>query len=127
MEQKDLESKLGKETLEALDKRYIRVSDNHLHDRNETNSIIAKKQKIADFYKSLDDEERLMLGVIMDLPEPNEEAVNFTRTFNSKENLYKDFEDLAEAKFEKIASRINNKVFERMGTAILRDSPFNIW
>lgn len=127
MEQKDLESKLGKETLEALDKRYIRVSDNHLHDRNETNSIIAKKKKIADFYKSLDDEERLMLGVIMDLPEPNEEAVNFTRTFTSKENLYKDFEDLAEAKFEKIASRINNKVFERMGTAILRDSPFNIW
>lgn len=127
MEQKDLESKLGKETLEALDKRYIRVSDNHLHDRNETNSIIAKKQKIADFYKSLDDEERLMLGVIMDLPEPNEEAVNFTRTFTSKENLYKDFEDLAEAKFEKIASRINNKVFERMGTAILRDSPFHIW
>ena len=124
MEQKDLESKLGKETLEALDKRYIRVSDNHLHDRNETNSIIAKKKKIADFYKSLDDEERLMLGVIMDLPEPNEEAVNFTRTFTSKENKCKDFEDLVEAKFEKIASRINNKVFGRMGIAILRDRPF---
>ena len=94
MEQKDLESKLGKETLEALDKRYIRVSDNHLHDRNETNSIIAKKQKIADFYKSLDDEEKLLLGTIMDFPEINGSMLGFMRNFPLKENRCNDFDEL---------------------------------
>ena len=127
MEQKDLESKLGKETLEALDKRYIRVSDNHLHDRNETNSIIAKKQKIADLYKSLDDEEKLLLGTIMDLPGINGSTLGFMRTFASNENECKDFKDLVDAKFKKISSKITSKIYEKIEPTIVRDSPFHIW
>lgn len=121
-----LEMILGKETLEALDKRYIRVSDNH-HDVDKTNPIIAKKQKIADFYNSIDDEEKMLLGVVFDLPEINGETVNTMRTLASKVNPCKDFEELVDARFKKIASRITSNILEKERKDIQRNSPFQNW
>ena len=107
--EKFLKEKLGKDVINALDDRYVINTE-----QRETNSIIAKKQKIADLYKSLDDEEKLLLGTIMDLPEINGSTLGFMITFASKENECKDFKELLDAKFKKIASRIESKAFEGM-------------
>ena len=120
--EKFLKEKLGKDVINALDDRYVINTE-----QRETNSIIAKKQKIADLYKSLDDEEKLLLGTIMDLPGINGSTLDFIMTFASKENKCKDFDELMDAKFKKIAQRIESKAFEGMESTILRDSPFHIW
>ena len=100
--EKFLKEKLGKDVINALDERYVMSRDIEPEQR-ETNSIIAKKQKIADLYKSLDDEEILLLGTIMDLQGINGSTLDFIMTFASKENKCKDFDELMDAKFKKIA------------------------
>ena len=123
--EKFLKEKLGKDVINALDERYV-IRDINPEQRK-TNSIIAKKQKIADLYKSLDDEEKLLLGTIMDLPEINGSTLGFMRTFASKENECKDFKELVDAKFKKIESKITSKIYEKIEPTIVRDSPFHIW
>ena len=102
-----LEKKLGKEVIDALDERYVMTREIN-PDECEQNPIIAKKQKIADIYNSLDDEEKMLLGVGFDLPEINVETANTIRTLDSKANPCKDFEELVDARFKKIASRITS-------------------
>ena len=96
-------------------------------DECEQNPIIAKKQKIADFYKSLDDDEKLLLGAVIDFPEINGETLNSMRTFSSTLNPCKDFEELVDARFKKIASRITSNILEKARKDIQRNSPFQIW
>lgn len=108
MEQKDLESKLGKETLEALDKRYIRVSDNH-NDGNRTNPIISKKQRIADFYNSLDDEEKFLLGMICS--DPSDVVPDIGRAMricSEQDNPCDDYRKLIDEKYKRIISHLSD-------------------
>ena len=123
---KFLENKLGKEVIDALDERYFMTREIN-PEECEQNPIIAKKKKIADFYNSIDDEEKLLLGAIFIFPEINGETLNSMRTFSSEENHCKDFEELVDARFKKISSRITSNILEKSRKDIQINSSFPIW
>jgi len=105
MNEKELEDILGKDTLKALDERYIRGGVDIGTEECETNPIIAKKQKVADFYKSLDDDGKLLLGMICDTSTYDIERT--IRTLSDKNNICKDYKDLVVDKCKGIISKMS--------------------
>lgn len=104
---KFLEKKLGKEVIDALDERYVMTREIN-PDECEQNPIIAKKQKIADFYKSLDDDEKLLLSIVLISPNNTSENSNLARSLSDKINYCKDYEDLVHERTMYLMSKIMN-------------------
>ena len=109
MNGKELEDILGKDTLKALDERYIRGGVDIGAEECETNPIVAKKQKIADFYKSLDDDEKLLLGMICEVPTTASGRDKVMSMYSG--NPCKDYSELISMRLENLI----NKIFKSEG------------
>lgn len=97
-----LHENMSADLIAALDARYVRGNINT--EKCETNSIIAKKQKIADFYKSLDDDEKLLLGMIcLDPRDVVPDMGRAMRICSDQDNPCDDYRKLIHEKYKRIS------------------------
>lgn len=101
---KFLHDNMSVNMIAALDARYLSEKQS---EKQSENPIVAKKQKIADFIKSLDDEERFLLAMIIPNPSDIFSKKDASRLFSSKENSCPDYEKMLNDRCEQIMSKLS--------------------
>ena len=92
---------MHEDIIKALDARYIKV------DNEKANSIVAKKQKIADLIKSLDDEEKFLLSMVIPSPSDICSIKDASRLLSSKEKSCPDYENIIDDRYKQIMSKFS--------------------
>lgn len=94
--EKFLHDNMSAEMIAALDARYGKSEQEHMSD-----DIVAKKQKIADFYKSLDSDEKALLRLVVPITPIEPLRVTIDRMSRLKKAECPDFESLIKKIYEK--------------------------
>ena len=101
---KFLHDNLSAEVIAALDARYLNSDEQ----KQIENPIVSKKQKIADFYKSLDNDEKFLLAMIVPSPRGICSLKDASRLLSSKENSSPDYENILDDRYKEIMSKFND-------------------
>jgi hypothetical protein len=99
--EKFLHDNMSAEMIAALDARYGKSVNEH---ENESDDIVAKKQKIADFYKSLDSDERALLRLVIPITPIEPLQITIDRISRFKKAECPDFESLIKKTCERTLS-----------------------
>ena len=100
---KFLHENLHEDIIKALDARYIKV------DNEKANSIVSKKQKIADFYNSLDDEEKILLAMVSFRSQDIAIEEQTLKICSPLSNPCEDYQELISKKYKYLASKMFSK------------------
>lgn len=104
-----LHENMSADMIAALDARYVRGGVDINTEKCETNPIIAKKQKIADFYKSLDNDEKFLIGMIcLDPSDVVPDMGRAMRICSEQDNPCDDYNRLMDEKFKRVISHYSN-------------------
>ena len=100
---KFLHENLHEDIIKALDARYIKVGN------EKVNSIVAKKQKIADFYNSLDDEEKILLAMVSFRSQDIASEEQTLKICSPLNNPCEDYQELIFKKYKYLESKMFSK------------------
>lgn len=102
--EKILHDNLSAEVIAALDARYLESDEQ----KQSENPIVAKKQKVADLIKSLDDDEKFLLSMVIPSPRDICSLKDASRLLSSKENSCHDYENILDDRYKEIMSKFSD-------------------